>query len=98
MVRPGDRRARAQEDQRVEQRQLECVQNLDALGWKETIDRLKRRGEEREIEESPEPAKEEHHLGRNEQNHAVAQVNLDHRRVIAGMGLAYDIGPPEEHG
>ena len=41
-------------------------------------------GEEREVEERPEEADEEHHLGGDEQRHAVAQAEPHHRAVQAG--------------
>jgi hypothetical protein len=40
---------------------------------------------------------EEHHFRSDEQDHAIAQVKLDHRRMVAGLALADDIGPPVEH-
>ena len=83
MVRPGHGRARAQQDQRVEQREAQRVEHLDALGRPHAADRLDRRGEQRAVEERPEPGEEEHHLRGDEQDHPVAQVKLDDRRVIA---------------
>ncbi len=44
--------------------------------------------EQREVEPRPEPADEEHHFRSDEQDHAVTQVKLHDRRVIAGLGFA----------
>ena len=98
MVRPGDGRARAQQDHRVEQREAQRVEHFDALGRPHAADRVDRRREERAVEEGPEPGEEEHHLGGDEQDHAVAQVKLDDRRVIAGVRLADRVPPPAVHG
>src|SRR3546814_3921890 len=54
--------------------------------------------EEREVEPRPEPADEEHHFGRDEQDHAVAQVQLDDRGVVAGVRFVDDVRPPAEKG
>ena len=43
-------------------------------------------GEERDVEIGPEPGDEEHHLGGDEQDHAVAVVHHDDRRVVAVAG------------
>ena len=39
MVRPGHRRAREQQDQRVEERDLERIEGMDALGRPDAADR-----------------------------------------------------------
>ena len=98
MVRPGDGRARAQQDQGVEQREAPRVQHLDALGRPLPADRSTARREQRAVEERPEPGEEEHHLRGDEQDHPVAQVKLDDRRVIAGVRLADGVRPPVVHG
>ena len=97
VVRPGDGGARAEQDQRVEQRELERIHHLDALGREQPLDRRQRGREQREIEEGPEPADEEHHFRGDEQDHAVAQVKLHDGRVIAGMRFLDHVAPPEEH-
>ena len=51
-------------------------------------DRFDRAGEDRAVEKGPEPGEEEHHLGGDEQDHPVAQVQLDDRRVIAAVCFA----------
>src|SRR3546814_3204270 len=56
-----------------------CSSDLRAFGI------FDRHREEREVEPRPEPADEEHHFGRDEQDHAVAQVQLDDRGVVAGV-------------
>jgi len=53
-------------------------------------------GIERGVEVGPEPGHEEHHLGGDEQDHAVAQVQTDDRRVIAAVRLTDHIPPPHE--
>src|SRR3546814_4458039 len=71
MMRPGDRRARTEQDHRVEQRQRESVDDVNALGRPHrdrrravlseqrvdrAIDDLDRHREQREVEPGPEPA------------------------------------------
>src|SRR3546814_10116445 len=87
---------RSQQDDRVEQRQLERIDDLDPLGRPDPADGVDRRGEEREIEERPEPADEEHDFGGDEQDHAVAEMELHHRRVIAVMRFLDDVAPRSE--
>src|ERR1700681_4118676 len=56
-------------------------------------------GEQRRVEERPEPGDEEHHLGSDEQDHAVAVADLDHAGMIAlELGFADHIRPPARHG
>ena len=55
-------------------------------------------GEQRGIEIGPEPGDEEHHLRGDEQDHAVAEMELHDRRVIALDALADDVAPPHERG
>src|SRR3546814_16642324 len=76
------------------QRQLERIDDLDPLGRPDPADGVDRRGEEREIEERPEPADEEHDFGGDEQDHAVAEMELHHRRVIAVLRFLDDVAPP----
>ena len=91
-----------QQDQRVEQRQFEGVDDLQPLGrplrgdrggtlggaLDLAVDEAHRGREQREVEERPEPADEEHHFRRDEQDHAVAEMELDDGRVVAGMRFA----------
>ena len=103
VVGPGDGRARGQQDQRVEQRQVERVENLGALGRPHAagegdaavLDGLV--GEQRGVEERPEPGDEEHHLGGDEQDHAVAVADLHHPRMVAGLRFVDDVEPPRRH-
>src|SRR5215213_8212598 len=103
MMSPCDGRAGGEQDERVEQRQMIGVENLDALrrpltaGDREAgcLDRFI--GIEARIEEGPEPGHEEHHFRGDEQNHPIAEMKLDDTGVIAAMGLEYDIAPPHEH-
>ena len=56
-------------------------------------------GEQRRIEEGPEPGDEEHHFGGDEQDHAVAVADLHHAGVVAlVLGLADHVRPPARHG
>ena len=98
VVRPGDGGARAQQDQRVEQRQVERIHHrLDRLGRELPADDFGQlAGEQREVEPRPEPADEEHHFRGDEQDHAVAQVQLHDRGVIAGMRFLHDVREPAE--
>ena len=104
VVRPGDGGARGQQDQRVDQRQVPGIEDLDALGRPDAAGGSDARGldgfagEQAGIEEGPEPGDEEHHLGGDEHQHAVAQMEADDRRVIALVGFLDDIAPPHEHG
>src|SRR6185369_3047279 len=98
MVRPGDRRSRTEQDQGVEQREAPGVQHFDALGRPLASNRVHRGREERAVEEGPEPGEEEHHLGRDEKDHPVAQMQLHHRRMIAGVRFADRVRPPIVHG
>ena len=68
------------------------------LGGHCAADRLDRGREQRAVEEGPEPGEEEHHFRGDEQDHPVAQVKLDDRRVIAGVRFADGVRPPAEHG
>ncbi len=100
MVRPGNGSARTQQDQRVEQRQAEGIDHVFDGSRRESpahdIGQLAR--EQREIEPAPEPADEEHHFRGDEQDHAVAHVQLDDRRVVAAFGFLHDVAEPGEEG
>ncbi len=98
MVRPGHRRARAEQDQGVEKRKAPRVEHVQALRRPLAADRLGRRREQRRVEIGPEPGEEEHHLRGDEQDHPVAQVQLDDRRVIALVRFADGVRPPAGHG
>ena len=80
MVRPGDSRAGKQQDDRVVKRQVERIENLDALGRPDAAREFRPRdlmdfvGEQAGVEERPEPGDEEHHLRGDEHDHAVAQM------------------------
>ena len=58
------------------------------------IDDRHRGREQREVEERPEPADEEHDFGGDEQDHAVAEMELDDGGVIARARLGDDLCPP----
>ena len=55
--------------------------------------------EQRGVEIGPEPGDEEHHLGGDEQDHAVAVRDLHHAGVEAlVLGLADHVAPPADEG
>ncbi len=104
-MRPGHRGARGQQDQGVEQRQMPGIEGVDALGRPDAAEqRLARHmhgigREQRGIEEGPEPGHEEHDLGADEQDHAVAMADLHHAGVVAlVLGFADHVRPPAHHG
>ncbi len=49
---------------------------------------------QRGVEVGPEPGDEEHHLGGDEHDHAVAQMQTDNRGVVAPVRFPDDITPP----
>ena len=55
-------------------------------------------GEQAGVEERPEPGHEEHHLGGDEHDHAVAQVQRHDTGVMALMRFLDGVRPPGEHG
>ena len=56
-------------------------------------------GEQRGVEVGPEPGDEEHHLGGDEQDHAVAVRDLHHAGVVAlELRLADHVAPPADEG
>ena len=61
-------------------------------------DDFQRHWEQCIVKPRPEPAHEEHDFRRDEHDHAVAQVKLNHRRMIACMGFGHNIGPPRVKG
>ena len=103
VMRPGDRGARGQQDQRVEQRQMEGVEHFRALRRPVTAGELDARRlnglvrEQAGVEERPEPRDEKHDLGRDEQDHAVTVADLHDARVVALLGFLDDVGPPGGH-
>ena len=100
VVRPSRRTARAQQDQRVDQRQVPRVKGGDAFWRPNPILQRRQRphGIKRVLEEGPEPSGKEHHFGHDEQDKAIAQADANHWRVIAGLALMHHFGPPREHG
>jgi len=99
VVGPGDGRARQQQDQRVDQRQVPGVEGFDPHRRPDAVDRGRafRHRIHRVLEEAPEPREEEHHLRHDEEDEAVAQADAHHRRVISGLGFVHHVGPPGEH-
>ena len=88
----------------VVERQVEGIEDLDALrrpdaaGELGTGDLMHLVGVEAGVEEGPEPGDEEHHLGGDEHDHAVAQVQRHDAGVVALMRFLDRIRPPGEHG
>ncbi len=90
---PGHGRSRQQEDQRIQKREFEGVERMDGLGRPNAADRKQARGKER-----PEKGGEEHHLGGDEQGHAVAHPELHDRGVVTlKRRFANDVAPPHRH-
>ena len=105
VMRPGHRGARGQQQQRIQQRQMPGIEGLDALGRPDAAEQRVAggvngvAGEQRGVEEGPEPGDEEHHLGGDEQDHAVAMADLHHAGVVAlVLRFADHVGPPARHG
>ena len=97
VMRPGHRGARGQQDQGVEQREMPGIQR-DNAGRRPTAD-ADIAEEDRGIEIGPEPGDEEHHFRGDEQQHAVAQMQLHHRGVVAQHdGFLDHVAPPAGHG
>src|SRR5689334_22807749 len=69
VMRPGHGGARGEEDQRVDERQMPGIEDIDALGRPDTACRIKARGlhglatEQAGIEEGPEPGHDAHDFG-----------------------------------
>lgn len=103
-MRPGDRGAGKQQDDRVVERQVERVDDLDACRRPFATGKLRAcnlcslAGEEACIEEGPEPGHEEHQLGSDEHDHAVAQMQRHNAGVMPLMGFLHRVGPPGKHG
>ncbi len=111
VVRPGHRGARQEQNDGVEQRKAERIDDFQSLGrplpgdigdrfgqaGNLIVHHLHRGGEQRKIKKRPEPAQEEHNFRGDEQNHAVTHVELNHRRVIARMRFTNHVAPPEKH-
>jgi len=53
--------------------------------------------EDGHLEIGPEPGHEEHHFRRDEEDHPVAQVDIDDGRVVALLAFLDDIAPPADH-
>ncbi len=103
MMRPSYGRARGEQDQRIEQRQLPRVENFGALWGPMATGEFHASGLNRLIEkqagikEGPEPCHEEHDFGGDEQDHAIAMADLHHTCVITRLGFMHDISPPGQH-
>ena len=98
MVSPGDGGAREQQDQRIHQGDVPWIEGLDARwrpGGQRRIDADFM--EDRVFEKDPEPGDKEHHFRRDEHDHAVAQADIHHRRVITAVGFLDHIAPPADH-
>uniref|UniRef100_A0A0N5A106 LigA n=1 Tax=Parastrongyloides trichosuri TaxID=131310 RepID=A0A0N5A106_PARTI len=110
VVRPGQGRARQQQDDRVHERQAPRIQQFDARrgpglpggGGVHPVADLRddrtRFIEDRHVEEHPEEGDEEHHFRSDEQHHAVTQADAHDGGVVALAAFLHDIRPPREHG
>ena len=97
MVRPGYRRRRRQQDDRVEERHAPGIEGDDPFGRPDIPHRFGRI--QGGIVIGPEPRHEKHHLGGDEQQHAVAQAELHDRGMKPLMfRFARDVAPPHQHG
>jgi len=103
MVRPGDRRARQEQGDRIEQRQVQRIEHVDAdrrpLPTKDFRPQWLNgfAGKQAGVEERPEPGGEEHHFGGDEHDHAVAQMQRHDPRMGALAAFLDGIRPPGEH-
>ena len=100
MVRPGDRRARGEQDQRVDERQMprgrapRCPPAANGRRWLRRARTARPRRGRGCVEEGPEPGDEEHHLRGDEHDHAVAQVRAARRGVWSPCVRFLDRRPP----
>ena len=70
-----------------------------AVGEGQPADVVRLAGKQRGVEIGPEPGDEEHHLGGDEQDHAVAVRNLHHAGMEALiLGFAHHVAPPADEG
>ena len=87
-MRPGDRGARGQQDQRVEQRQVPRSKISMPFGGQTPsvkamrADSCASSGNSAVSKIGPEPGDEEHHFGGDEQDHAVAVRDLHDAGVV----------------
>ena len=105
VMRPGDRGAGGEQDQRIQERQMPRVEGCnvlrrpDAAGDRNPRHVLQFIGEQRGVEIGPEPGDEEHHLRGDEQDHSVAMRDLHHAgMIVLDLGLVNDVPPPADHG
>ena len=78
---------------------LDALRRPDAVGDGQPPEIMHVAGEQRGVEIGPEPGDEEHHLGGDEQDHAVAVRDLHHAGVEAlVLGLADHVAPPADEG
>ena len=103
MVRPSDGRARGQQHQSIDQRQVPRIKCFNTNRRPNTAGQCSALGLnsltriQADIEISPEPSNEEHNFRSNEQDHAIAMVHLHNRRMVALTRLFYHIAPPGQH-
>ena len=96
VVRPGHRGTGAEQDQGVKERYVPRRQGNDALG-RPLFGGGKAQDGHAAVEVGPEEGEEEHHLGRDEEDHAQTQPVAHRRRVVCTrFALAHDVAPPPE--
>ena len=90
----------AEQDQRVDDRQMPRIEQFDPRRRPNTVlDRAHRPHRIHPVlEEGPEPSGKEHRFGHDEHDKAVAQADAHHGGVIASVGLMDHMGPPRVHG
>ena len=104
VVGPRHRCSRQKKDERVEQRKMPRIERLDgcrrpcSAGLRDTSRLVCSVGEKCKSEIGPEPGDEEHHLGGDEQDHAVAQVKFHNGSLLAVKRLLRGVHPPARHG
>ena len=101
VVRPCRSRTGAQQDQRVDQRQMPRIKGLDTSRRPDTIySRADPIGVHRVhgvLEEAPEPSRKEHDFGHDEQDEAIAKAKAHNRGVIANAAFGHNFRPPGIH-
>ena len=75
VMRPRQGTARQKQDQGVEERQVPRIKNFDTSRW--PFGHTGAKDHKRVVEEGPEEGDKEHHLGCDEQRHAIAQADLN---------------------
>src|SRR5215470_6612193 len=104
-MRPGYRRTRGEQNERVQQREVPRIEGIDALGRPDAAGKGDARDvadfirEKRSVEIGPEPGDEKHHLRGDEEDHPVAVRDLHDAGMKAlVLRLTNDVAPPDDKG